>query len=68
MKGEEAREREKVICEVGTATWQSVRERERRQRKAGYGKGVKGKMEKDVQVISSQFLSSPFIRLDSCLS
>jgi hypothetical protein len=31
MKGEEAREREKVICEVGMVTWKS--ERERRERK-----------------------------------
>jgi hypothetical protein len=31
MKGEDAREREKVICEVGMVTWKS--ERERRERK-----------------------------------
>jgi len=35
MRGEDAREREKVICEVGTATWESVRVRERRERKGG---------------------------------
>jgi hypothetical protein len=33
MKGEDAREREKVICEVGTVTWESEREREEGRRK-----------------------------------
>ena len=32
MKGEDAREREKVICEVGTATWDCEREREEKRK------------------------------------